>query len=156
MVRLFLDDGYLALVTIFGVSGIVGITATANIKPNLMSTLTCNCVPSTLIRFQELCVVLLVAAVVLVPIGMIRSKGEEGKRSQLPEEFRGVLPSGREYEGSPIRNGGVLVLGVALAVLGVGVVAPSVLVLKNPLTLAEGVVMILLGIFFVYRGGRPS
>jgi len=156
MVRLFLDDGYLALVTIFGVSGIVGITATANIKPNLLSIPTCNCVPSTLVRFQELCVVLLVAAVILIPIGIIRSKGEEGQRYQLPKEFQGVLPSGREYQGSPVRNGGVLVLGIALAVLGIGVVAPSVLVLKNDLTLGEGIVMIFLGIVFVYRGGRPS
>lgn len=156
MVRLYLDDGYLALVTLFGVCGIVGLTATVNIHPNLLTTPTCNCLPSTLVRFQELCLALLAIAIALVPVGVLRSAGEVGSAPQIPVSYQGTLPSGRHYEGSPIRNGGVLALGVALVVLGVGVIAPSVLVLKNDVMIGEGVVMILLGIVFAFRGARPS
>ena len=156
MVKLFLDDGYLALVTLFGICGVVGLTATMNIHPNLLSAPTCNCLPSTLVRFQELSLALVGIAVALIPVGILRSEGEAGIPPQLPAVYQGTLPSGRHYEGSPVKNGGVLVLGMALVVLGVGVVAPSFLDLKNAALVGEGIVMILIGIFFVFRGGRPS
>lgn len=154
MVKLYLDDGYLALVTLLGICGIVGLTATMNIHPNLLTTPTCNCLPSTLVRFQELCLALLAVAVALVPVGILRSAGEAGLAAQIPAAYQGTLPSGKVYEGSPIKNPGVLALGMALVVLGVGVIAPSYLDLKNMAMVGEGAVMVLIGIFFVFRGGR--
>lgn len=142
------------MATLFGVFGIVGITATVNIKPNIVTSLTCGCLPSTLVRFQELAVCLLAVAIVLVPFGMYESKGRTA--GHMAAKYQGMLPSGRSYDGPPIKNGGILAVGVTLVVFGIGVIAPSYLVLKNDALIAEGVGMIVLGIIFVLRGGRPS
>ena len=142
------------MVTLFGVFGIVGITATVGIKPNVVTSLTCGCLPSTLVRFQELAICLLGVAIALIPLGLLESKG--GPTDHLGPKYQGMLPSGRSYDGPPIKNGGMLAVGVTLVVFGIGVIPVSYLVLKDYALIAEGVGMVVLGIVFVLRGGRPT
>lgn len=153
--RFILDVDYLAIITLSAVLGIVGITATANIHPNITALATCNCNPGILQEVQELSVILLAIAIVLTPVGMLRSTAMAGAPKAAP--VQSVLPSGRTYTAPPLRSGELLALGVSLVVLGVAVVgAPSFLVLKNWTLVGEAVVMVLLGIFLAYRGGRSS
>ena len=63
-----------------GVFGIVGITATANVSPNILTASTCNCIPSALVRLQELSVILLAFAAILAPIGLTRRTAGGGSR----------------------------------------------------------------------------
>ena len=53
-----MDVDYLAFAVLMGVFGIVGITATANVSPNIFASPTCNCIPSPSARLQVLSVIL--------------------------------------------------------------------------------------------------
>lgn len=148
-----MDQDYLAFAILLGVFGIVGITATANVTPSILSSPTCNCIPSPVARLQELSLVLLAFGAVLAPIGILRRSAgmPAGPRTQ------GVLPSGRTYTGPTMRSGGFFALGVSLVVLGIGLVAvPAFLVIGNRLLIVEGGAMVAFGVFLAYRGGRSG
>lgn len=148
-----MDVDYLAFAVLMGVFGVVGITATANVSPNILASPSCNCIPSPAARLQELSIVLLAIAVVLAPVGMTRKSPGVGA-TPLP---RAVGPGGSApaYSGASMRNGGLFFLGVSLVVFGVALVAvPSFLVLGNPLLVAEGAVMVAFGLTLAFRGGR--
>jgi hypothetical protein len=133
------DVDYLAYAILMGVLGVVGLTATANVSPNIFSASTCNCIPTPAARLQELSVVLVVFSLVLAPVGLRRRGSEKAGAEQL------------------MRSGGLFVLGVALVVLGVALVAvPSFLVLGNSLLVAEGVDVVVLGAVIAYAGGRSA
>jgi len=148
------DMDYMTLAILFGVFGMVGITVTANVSPNIFASATCNCVPSPGARLQELSVISLAFGAVLTPIGLIRKNPDAG----APTAPRGeTMASGRVYTGPPMESGGVFALGVSLVVLGVAVVAiPALLVLMNPLLIGEGAAMVGLGVSLAYSGGRAS
>jgi len=152
-VKLSLDQDYLAFAILLGVFGVVGITATASVSPNIFSLATCNCIPSPLARLQELSLILLAFGAVLAPVGMAkRSTG-----TTAGPQVQNVLPSGRTYTGPTMRSGGFFALGVSLVVLGVGLVAvPAFLVVGNRLLIGEGAVMVAFGLFLAYRGGRSG
>jgi len=149
-----MDMDYMTLAILFGVFGIVGITVTANVSPNIFASTTCNCVPSPGARLQELSVISLAFGAVFTPIGLIRKEPD----ADAPTAPRGeTMASGRVYTGPPMKNGGIFALGVSMVVLGVALVAiPAFLVLMNPLLIGEGAVMVGLGVFLAYRGGRAS
>lgn len=147
-----MDLDYLTYAVLLGVFGVVGITATANVQPNIFAASTCNCIPSPVARFQELSLVLLAASAILAPVGVLRRNS--GMSMSMQHE---VLPSGHVYTGEPMRNGGLFALGVSLVVLGIGVVAvPSFLVLSSPVLIGEGVAIVLFGTFLAYRGGSAK
>ena len=148
-----MDEGYLAFAILLGVFGIVGITATANVSPDILASPTCNCIPSPVARLQELSLVLLAFGAVLAPVGILRRSTGVGT---MPKVQR-VLPSGRTYTGPTMRNGGFFALGVSLVVLGIGLVAiPSFLVIGNRLLIIEGAGMVAFGAYLAYRGGRSG
>jgi hypothetical protein len=148
------DMDYMTLAVLFGVFGMVGVTVTANVSPNIFASATCNCVPSPGARLQELSVISLAFGGVLTPIGLIRKNPNVG----APTAPRGeTMASGRVYTAPPMRSGSLFTLGVSLVVLGVAVVAiPASLVLMNPLLIGEGAAMVGLGVFLAYSGGRAS
>jgi len=143
-----LDVDYLAFAVLMGVFGIVGITATANVTPNIFSTPTCNCIPSPLARLQELSVILFGFSLLLAPIGLM-------KRPTVAHP--GPSAQGAGYSGPSMRSGGLFFLGVSLVVFGIALVAvPSFLVLGNRLLVGEGAAMVAFGVVLAYRGGRSS
>jgi hypothetical protein len=148
-----MDVDYLAFAVLMGVFGIVGITATANVTPNIFSTPTCNCIPSPVARLQELSVILLGFGLLLTPIGLLKrptvaAGGPSVETSSAP---------GAGYPGPSMRSGGLFFLGVSLVVFGIALVAvPSFLVLGNRLLVAEGAAMVVFGVVLAYRGGRSS
>jgi hypothetical protein len=149
------DMDYMTLAILIGVFGIVGITVTANVSPNIFASATCNCVPSPEARLQELSVISLAFSAVLTPIGLTRKT--PAADSPTGPNGQGVMASGRVYTASPMRSGSLFTLGVSLVVLGVAVVAiPAFLVLMNPLLIGEGTAMVGLGVFLAYSGGRAS
>ena len=145
-----MDVDYVAFAVLLGAIGIVGVTATANISPNIFASSTCNCIPSPLARIQELSVVLLGFGAVLAPLAMRRKTPGSGESVAQAQE---VLPSGRTYTGPSMKSGELFALGVSLVVFGIGVVVPATLVLGNLLLAGEGVVMAALGLALAYRGG---
>jgi hypothetical protein len=149
-----LDVDYLAFAILMGVFGIVGITATANVSPNILASPSCNCIPSSEARLQELSVILLVIAAVLAPVGMTRKPTSAGAPSLPRAQGTGLSPA---YAGPSMRSGGLFFLGISLVVFGVALVAvPSFLVLKNPILVAEGATMVVFGLILAYRGGRSG
>lgn len=137
-----LDDDYIAFAVLMIVFGIVGITATASVTPNIFNAPSCNCIPGPAARLQELCVTILAIGLVLAPIGFMRKTTSAGA-------------SGGDIPLPAMRNGGLFFLGVALVIFGVALVAaPSFLVLKNQLLLGEGVGMVAFGALLGYNGGR--
>jgi hypothetical protein len=139
-----MDVDYLAFAVLMGVFGIVGITATANVAPNIFSTPTCNCIPSPLARLQELSVILLGFSLILAPIGLMKK----------PTAARAA---GTAYSGPSMRSGGLFFLGVSLVVFGIALVAiPSLLVLGNRILIGEGAAMVAFGVLLAYGGGRSS
>ena len=68
-----MDVDYLAFAVLMGVFGVVGITATANVTPNIFASPTCNCIPSPAARLQVLSVILLGFSLVLAPVGLMRT-----------------------------------------------------------------------------------
>jgi hypothetical protein len=168
-----LDLDYMTLVILMGVFGVVGVTATATVSPNIFASATCNCVPSPLARLQELSVTLLAVSLVLAPIGLTRRRagvgpaGGTGAAAATAGTAGGAIAdqpgsdlttgSGRVYTGPPMRSGELFALGMSLVVFGVGLVAvPAFLVLGNRLLIGEGAVVVALGLFLVYRGGRSK
>jgi hypothetical protein len=164
-----LDLDYMTLVILMGVFGVVGVTATATVSPNIFASATCNCVPSPLARLQELSVTLLAASLVLAPIGLTRRRaggvgpaggtGAAAAGGAIADQRGSDLTtgSGRVYTGPPMRSGELFALGMSLVVFGVGLVAvPAFLVLGNRLLIGEGAVVVALGLFLVYRGGRSK
>ena len=150
-----LDVDYLAFAVLMGVFGIVGITATANVTPNIFSASTCNCIPSPLARLQELSVILLGFGVVLAPIGLM--KRPTGAASPEVPAAQGAAATGVDQSVPAMRSGGLFFLGVSLVVFGIALVAiPSFLVLGNQLLVGEGAAMVVLGGILAYRGGRSS
>jgi len=150
-----LDVDYLAFAVLMGVFGIVGITATANVTPNIFSTPTCNCIPSPVTRLQELSVIFLAFGLVLAPIGLMKRpttvSALGGPRVQS------TTAPGAAYSAASMRSGGLFFLGVSLVVFGIALVAvPSFLVLGNRLLLGEGAAMVAFGMLLAYRGGRSS
>ena len=149
------DLEYMTYAILMGAFGIVGITGTADVTPNIFASATCNCVPSPEARLQELSVISLVFSGVLALFGLIRRTPD----TEAPTGPRGqsVMASGRVYTGPPIKNGSVFALGVSFVVLGVAVVAvPAFLVLDNLLLIGEGTGMVVLGLLLAYLGGRAS
>jgi hypothetical protein len=146
-----LDRDFTAYTILLAVFGIVGLTGTASVSPNILTLSTCNCIPSTLARVQEVSITLLAFAVILVPFAL-KTRGVSSSIAPAPFEVR----SGRTYTAPPFKNGGYFALGVALVVMGVAVIAPSYLVLKSSVLIGEGVVIIALGLFFAYRGSRSN
>ena len=150
-----MDVDYLAFAVLMGVFGIVGITATANVSPNIFAASTCNCIPSPVVRLQGLSVILVAFSLVLGPIGLLKrptSAGTPGGPS-----VQGATAPGAAYSGPSMRSGGLFFLGVSLVVFGIALVAvPSFLVLGNRLLVGEGVVMVVFGALLAYRGGRSS
>ena len=145
---------YLAFAILMGVFGVVGITATANVSPNILASPTCNCIPSPEARLQELSVILLVISAVLAPIGITRKSTGHGAPA-MPRARGGGL--GPAYAGPSMRSGGLFFLGISLVVLGVALVAvPSFLVLESPILVAEGAVMVAFGLILAYSGCRSS
>src|SRR5271169_6209525 len=136
-----------------GVFGIVGLTATVNVSPNIFASPTCNCIPSPAARLQELSAILLAFSVILAPIGMTRrTPGTSGMA-----QAQGIKSAGAADTGLSMRSGGLFFLGVSLVVFGVALVAiPSFLVLGNEIVVAEGAAMVAFGLFLAYRGGRSS
>ncbi|MDG6915371.1 MAG: hypothetical protein JRN51_08625 [Nitrososphaerota archaeon] len=144
-----LDVDYVAFAVLMGVFGIVGITATAHVSPNVLAAVTCNCIPGPAARLQELSVVFLAIGLVLAPIGLLR---KATIRAPSPADEAGASGGAGI---PPMRSPGVFFLGVALVVFGVAlVIAPSFLVLKNTLLIGEGAGMVVLGALFGYTGGR--
>jgi hypothetical protein len=148
-----MDVDYLAFAVLMGVFGVVGITATASVTPNIFASSTCNCIPSPAARLQVLSVILLGFGLVLAPIGLMRRRvGATG----VPQ-VEGMTPSGGDYTGPSMRSGGLFFLGISLVVFGIALVAiPSFLVLGNRLLVGEGAAMVVLGALLAYRGGRSS
>ncbi|HUI00048.1 MAG TPA: hypothetical protein VLU99_08255 [Nitrososphaerales archaeon] len=145
-----MDLDYLSYAVLMGVFGIVGLTATAAVSPNIFALATCNCIPSPLARIQELSIILLAFAAILVPVGMTR-------RGSLAVALgMGELPSGRTYTEPPMRSGELFALGAALIVTGMAVVIPSVMLLQNFALVGEGAAIIVLGFVLAYRGGRSK
>ena len=144
-----MDIDYLSFAVLMGVLGIVGITATASVTPNILQAPNCNCIPSTVARLQELSIILLAFSAVLAPVGILRRSPQYAMvraESQVPSG-----PSAGQW----MRSGELFFLGVSLVVLGAAAVAiPSFLVLGNPLLIAEGAAMAVLGVWLAYRGGR--
>ena len=150
-----MDADYLAFAVLMGVFGIVGITATASVSPNILASPTCNCIPSPSARLQELSVILLAFSLVLAPVGLKRMPTGVGA-SGVPNA-RGTMPPGGAFSGPSMRSGGLFFLGVSLVVFGVALVAvPSFLVLGNPVLIAEGADMVVFGVLLAYLGGRSS
>lgn len=148
-----MDMDYIAYAVLMGVFGVVGITATINVSPNIFTSPTCNCIPSPLARLQELSVILLAFALILAPIGVMR----KGTTSTRGGRIQGVASAGGAYTGPAMRSGGLFFLGVSLVVFGVALVAvPSFLVLGNRLLVGEGAAMVVFGVILAYRGGRSS
>lgn len=149
--KLTLDIDYLAFAILMGAFGVVGITATASVSPNILASPGCNCIPSPEARLQELSVVLLAIAVVLAPIGVWRKQTVGGVRS-----FAYARRGKESAPAAPLmRSGGLFFLGISLVVLGAGLVAiPSFLVLGSPILIAEGAAMVVFGLFLARRGGR--
>jgi hypothetical protein len=148
-----MDVDYLAFAVLMGVFGVVGITATANVAPNIFASSTCNCIPSPAARLQVLSVILLGFSLVLAPIGLMR----RSVGAPVVPQVQGVTPSGGAYTGPSMRSGGLFFLGVSLIVFGIALVAvPSFLVLGNRLLVVEGAAMVVFGVFLAYRGGRSS
>jgi hypothetical protein len=147
-----LDSDYLTFAILFGVFGIVGVSATAAVSPNFLSIATCNCSPPIQARIQELSLVVLAVGLVMAPIGILK-RGAPMSATSVPE---GPFPSGRTYTGPVVASGEFLALGIFLVVLGVATIAPSYLVLKNWILIGEGVDVVALGIYLVLRGGRPK
>ncbi|MDA4133083.1 MAG: hypothetical protein OK454_08170 [Thaumarchaeota archaeon] len=138
-----MDTDYLGLALLMGLFGAVGLTATAHVTPNVLAMTDCNCIPSPASRLQELSAIFVVAGLVLLPIGL--KKG--------PKTPTQMMEGGNRL----MRSGSMFALGIAMTVLGIGLVlAPAVLVLMNGIIVAEGVGVILVGIFFVYNGGRSG
>jgi len=149
-----LDTDYLAFAILMAVFGVVGITATQNVSPNIFASSTCNCIPSPAARFQELSVILLGFSAVLAPIAVMR-RGT-GLPTPASPQAQFVTDSGTVYTGPSMKSGGLMALGVSLVVFGVALIAiPAFLVLKNPLLVGEGAVTVLLGLILAYRGSRP-
>jgi hypothetical protein len=147
-----LDVDYIAFAVLMGVFGIVGITATLNVSPNILASPSCNCIPSPLARLQELSVILLAFSLVLAPIGIRRRSAGVGAPGMPTAQG---APPGGTYPGPSMRSGGLFFLGVSLVVFGIALVAvPSFLVLGNPLLIAEGIDMVVLGVLLGYVGGR--
>jgi hypothetical protein len=146
-----LDLDYLTFAILLGVFGVVGVTATANVTPNILASATCNCIPSPVARFQELSLVLLAASAVLAPVGVLRRNSAANILS--PHE---TLASGNVYTGEPMRSGELFALGVSLIVLGVGVVATAFLVLSSLVLMVEGAAMVAFGVLLGFRGGRAK
>ena len=145
-----MDVDYIAFAVLMGVFGIVGITATANVTPNIFAASTCNCIPSPVVRLQGLSVILLAFSLVLAPVGLLkRPTGGPGVQSPASPGAVNAPPS--------MRSGGIFFLGVALVVFGIALVAvPSFLVLGNRLLIGEGAGMVALGVLLAYTGGRSS
>jgi hypothetical protein len=147
-----LDPDYFAFGVLMVVFGIVGMTATAGISPNIFASATCNCIPSPAARLQELSLVAFDIGVVLFPIGFFRrpalAAGGPVERGQA------ATNSGRVYAGVPVRSGGLLSLGVTLVTFGVAVTVSSIMVLGNTLLVVEGLAMVAAGLYTSYRGGR--
>jgi hypothetical protein len=162
-----LDLDYMTLVILMGVFGVVGVTATATVSPNIFASATCNCVPSPLARLQELSVTLLAFSLVLAPIALTRRRaagvGPGGTGAAAGAAIANqpgpdlTTGSGRVYTGPPMRSGELFALGMSLVVFGIGLVAvPAFLVLGSRLLIGEGAVVVALGLFLVYRGGRSK
>ncbi len=150
-----MDVDYLAFAVLMVVFGIVGLTATANVSPNILASPSCNCIPSPLARLQELSAILLAFGLVLAPIGLKRRPTGAGAPGMPTAP--GGMPSGTAYTEPSMRSGGLFFLGVSLVVFGVALVAvPSFLVLGNPLLIAEGVDMVVFGALLAYVGGRSG
>jgi hypothetical protein len=150
-----MDVDYLAFAVLMGVFGVVGITATANVSPNIFASPTCNCIPSPAARLQVLSVILLGFSLVLAPVGLMRRTVGAGTPG-MPR-VNGTTPSGGAYSGPWMRSGGLFFLGVSLVVFGIALVAvPSFLVLGNRLLVVEGAAMVVFGVLLAYRGGRSS
>ena len=147
-----MDVDYLAFAILMGVFGVVGITATANVSPNILASSSCNCIPSPAARLQELSVVLLAIGAVLAPIGLTRKPTSAAAPAFAGARATRLSPG---YSGPSMRSGGLFFLGVSLIVFGVALVAvPSFLVLGSPTLIAEGAVMVAFGLILAYRGGR--
>jgi hypothetical protein len=150
-----MDVDYLAFAVLMGVFGVVGITATANVSPNIFASPTCNCIPSPAARLQVLSVILFGFSLVLAPIGVMRRP--TGAGTPAMPQVNSTTPSGGAYSGPSMRSGGLFFLGVSLIVFGIALVAvPSFLVLGNRLLVVEGAAMVVFGVFLAYRGGRSS
>jgi len=150
-----LDVDYLAFAVLMGVFGIVGLTATVNVSPNIFASPTCNCIPSPEARLQELSLILVAFSVVLAPIGVTR-RGPGVGTPGLPRA-QSTVGSGRAYTGPSMSSGGLFSLGISLVVFGAALIAvPSFLVLGNPLLVGEGVAIVAFGLILAYRGGRSS
>ena len=147
-----MDVDYLSFAVLMGVLGIVGITATANVAPNILQAPTCNCIPSTVARLQELSIILLAFSAILAPVGILRRSPR-----YAVIQAQGQVSPASATAGPWMRSGELFFLGVSLVVLGIAVVAiPSFLVLGNRLLTAEGAGMVALGIWLAYRGGRSK
>ena len=152
--KLRLDTDYIVLAVLLAVLGVVGITATASIHPNLLNLDSCNCIPSPAARLQELSVVFIAFALVLAPVGWLKSSPATASMGQ---QGHGVTTGGLAESGPMMSNSHFFFLGVALVILGITLVAvPSYLVLKNTVMLAEGIGVIVLGVLFAYTGGRSK
>jgi hypothetical protein len=148
-----MDVDYLAFAVLMGVFGVVGITATANVTPNIFASPTCNCIPSPAARLQVLSVILLGFSLVLAPVGLMRTTAGA---SSVPR-VQGMKSSGGAYSGPSMRSGGLFFLGVSLVVFGIALVGiPSFLVLGNRVLVGEGAAMVVFGALLAYRGGRSS
>ncbi|MDA4116759.1 MAG: hypothetical protein OK455_00245 [Thaumarchaeota archaeon] len=145
-----MDLDFLALAVLMGLFGMVGITATANVSPNVLALASCNCIPSPAARLQELSVILLVFGVGLAPIGI---------KMRTTQVALGARDSGDgvRYAAPLMRSGALFALGVSLVVFGVGLVAvPALLVMRSPLLFAEGIGVVAFGEFLASRGGGRS
>jgi hypothetical protein len=149
-----LDTDYLAFAILMGVFGVVGITATVNVSPNIFASPTCNCIPSPAARFQELSVILLAFSAVLAPVAVMRRTA--GLPTSASPQAHFITDSGTVYTGTSMKSGGLMALGVSLVVFGVALIAiPAFLVLKNPILIGEGAATVALGLVLAYRGSRP-
>jgi hypothetical protein len=154
-VKLRLDTDYIVLAVLLGVFGVVGITATSSIHPNVLNLDSCNCIPSPAARLQELSVVFIAFALVLAPVGWLKTG--TAPTSSMANQVPSVSTGGLAESGPMMSNSEFFFLGVALVILGITLVAvPSYLVLKNTLMLVEGVGVIVLGSLFAYTGGRSK
>ena len=79
-----MDLEYMTYAILMGVSGMVGITVTANVAPNIFASATCNCVPSPEARLQELSVISLAFSGVFAVFGLLmKTSGTEAPTGWL-------------------------------------------------------------------------
>jgi hypothetical protein len=146
-----LDSEYFILafvLTLIGVSGIILFNGPKRGEDS------CYCIiPSPeSSAMQGTAGILLIFGVMFMPIAILKG-GLPGRRTTPP--LGETVGSGRTYSPEWLSSGGQTVFGIALAVIGIDVLAvPAILVLDSAPVLVGGEVLAALGAVIALRGSR--